>query len=590
LRLRADCEHEIRPLRAGYRLCLVYNLTLAKSKKRITAPRRSEQVERMGAILREWADADVPRKLVVTLEHQYTAEGLAWDALKGVDRARAQALLEGASRADCQALLGLLTLHQSGAAEGDWDYGYRGRWYDEEEDAGQHEMGEIYETSLTAEHWTDADGKRLPLGTLAVDEGEVLDPEAIEDVEPEEEFEGYTGNEGMTLERWYRHAAIFLWPNKRHFDVLCDAGTWNAVESLGPLVGRWQKSGKKKGAALRAECIDFASAILSRWSENPYDDRFPEKTQPCPLFRALAALGEPRLIQTYLGEVLPKDAAVDPGKALAPVCREHGWETFQQPLEAAFQRTTSETLERNVRLLEHVSLAGPGKKTGWSELCQALAVALVAALERIDAAPVEHDWRARRVSRADVLAGLARSLLATDQDELLSRLVEHALAHPEKYPLTEAHIAALTALGPWLRKHVKKPCPALSHWLAACREQLEALTAQEPQPPADFRREAPITCRCADCAELRRFLVDPHEAVHRFRAAEARRRHLEDSIRYNHCDLDRKTERTGSPHTLVCTKNAASYQEKLRKYHRDQEHLATVRSIAAACSRHDPRG
>ena len=35
----ADCEHEIRPVRKGYRLCLVYNLTLAKSKKPLGAPR-----------------------------------------------------------------------------------------------------------------------------------------------------------------------------------------------------------------------------------------------------------------------------------------------------------------------------------------------------------------------------------------------------------------------------------------------------------------------------------------------------------------------------------------------------------------------
>ena len=35
----ADCEHEIRPLKKGYRLCLVYNLTLSKSKKAISAPR-----------------------------------------------------------------------------------------------------------------------------------------------------------------------------------------------------------------------------------------------------------------------------------------------------------------------------------------------------------------------------------------------------------------------------------------------------------------------------------------------------------------------------------------------------------------------
>ena len=40
----ADCEHEIRPLRKGYRLCLVYNLTLAKSKQTISAPRNSERL------------------------------------------------------------------------------------------------------------------------------------------------------------------------------------------------------------------------------------------------------------------------------------------------------------------------------------------------------------------------------------------------------------------------------------------------------------------------------------------------------------------------------------------------------------------
>ena len=43
----ADCEHEVRPLRKGYRLCLVYNLTLAKSKKSPSAPRDSEHIERI---------------------------------------------------------------------------------------------------------------------------------------------------------------------------------------------------------------------------------------------------------------------------------------------------------------------------------------------------------------------------------------------------------------------------------------------------------------------------------------------------------------------------------------------------------------
>jgi hypothetical protein len=442
-------------------------------------------------------------------------------------------------------------------------------------------MGEIYETSLTAEHWSDSEGKRLPIKELSVKEDEVLDADALQEVEPEEEFEGYTGNEGMTLDRWYRHAALFLWPNRRHFSILCQAGSRDAVEALALLVSRWRKSGKKAGAALRAECVDFATSIIAQWKENPYAGFRAEKAEPCPLLRSLEAIGEPGLIKDYLRQVLPRDVTVDPGKTLAAVCRKHGPDTFQPELEAAFQGTTAETLERNVRLLESICLARPRTKTGWGELCRALAQTLVTALEQIDQEAAVRDWRAGTVKRGEVLAGLARSLLASEQCELLGRVVDHALARPGKYPLRDAHVTALTALGPWLGKNVKKPCPPLSRWLAWCREQLEALTAETPQPPADFRRAAPITCRCADCGELKRFLEDPGEQVHRFRVAEARRKHLESSIRQHHCDLDLRTERAGSPYTLVCTKNTASYKEKLKTFHKDQEHLTAIRSIQA---------
>src|SRR5437764_1040636 len=84
----ADCEHEVKPLRSGHRLCLVYNLTLAKGKKPPGAPRREEHVARVAEVLRAWAEGgEAPQKLAVPLGHQYTEQGLAWDALKGVDRA-----------------------------------------------------------------------------------------------------------------------------------------------------------------------------------------------------------------------------------------------------------------------------------------------------------------------------------------------------------------------------------------------------------------------------------------------------------------------------------------------------------------------
>ena len=166
---------------------------------------------------------------------------------------------EAARQVDCKAYLALLTFWESGSAEDDGDYGYgygrsRRRWYDEEEDeddeeeddgGGLHEMGEVFESSLSAEHWSDSAGQSLPIGTLSVEEDELLDPESLREVDPEEEFEGYTGNAGMTLERWYRHAAIVLWPVRKHFDVLCNEDSHKVVPVLEQMVARWKKSGRR---------------------------------------------------------------------------------------------------------------------------------------------------------------------------------------------------------------------------------------------------------------------------------------------------------------------------------------------------------
>jgi hypothetical protein len=587
----ADCEHEVRPLRKGYRLCLVYNLTLARSKKPIPAPRDSEHVERVGALLRDWAADGARRKLVITLDHQYTRGGVAWDALKGVDRAKARVLQEAARQAGCKAYLGLLTFWESGSAEetgGGSRYARRHHWrdaYDEEESStgtGKYTMEEVFDSSLTAEQISDREGQGLPISKLTIDRDELLDPEALTAVTPEEDYEGYTGNEGMTLERWYHHAAVFLWPERRHFEILCDDDSRRAVPVLNQMVARWQGSRGAGAAVLKTQSIDLARAILARWPDVPFAREVRLEQGIGDLLDTLVALDQPRLIGAFLGNVLVKDASVVPDMSLAVLCRKYGWETFQEQLLTFVKNTTRETLQRNVGLLEQVGTARAGKKQGWVELSARLAQELVSALEAIDQESDSHDWRSREVDRAEVLASLARALIASDQEELLSRVVAHVLAAPKTYPLTQAHMKALMSLQPWLKKNLKKPSPAVTGWLASCRAQLEALTASAPWEPTDFRRPAAIACECAECAELKQFLQDPRENVHRFRAREERRKHLEYTIRGNKCDLDLATDRRGSPQTLVCTKNMASYRERLKTFHQNQEHLKTLQAIEAS--------
>jgi hypothetical protein len=584
----ADCEHEVRPLRAGRRLCLVYNLTLKKGKKGLSAPRTSGFVAEAAALLRGWGGGEAAGKMAFILGHQYTAQGLAWDALKGADRVKAQVLDEAARQAGCRVHLALLTLHQTGGAEekdggpgwgddGEEEYDEDGEGEGGGDDSSPYVMTDLMDTELYGEHWCDSRGNRLPVGQIGVDEGEVLDPESLETVKPEEDYEGYTGNEGMTLDRWYRRAALFVWPAREHFKVLCGAGHAGASRALQAMVGRWAAGGRKD-AGLRDECVAFAAALVAGWPEVSPGGRAGK--EPDGLLPALDAVGEPDLVRGYLKEVLARDATIDPGEALEKVCRARGWATFQPGLQAAFEKTIPETLERNVRLLESFCLARPPRKAGWAELCAALAGAVVGAFERFDREQAAlNRWERRDVDRPALLASLARSLLAVGLDELLARVTAYALAHPKAYPLREAHVVALQSLQPWLVKHRKGPSAALAGWVRTCREQLEALTAEKPRPPADYRREANLHCKCADCQELKAFLMDPHEKVHSFRAIQDRRRHLEESIRGGNCDLDLRTDRKGSPHALVCIKNTASYEKRLQTYQCDLDRLKDVRAI-----------
>jgi len=127
-------------------------------------------------------------------------------------------------------------------------------------------------------------------------------------------------------------------------------------------------------------------------------------------------------------------------------------------------------------------------------------------------------------------------------------------------------------------KNLTKPSEAMARWVVSNREQLEKLTAREPEKPKDFRRSASVDCKCKYCSELKLFLENPTEAEHRFRYSQEHRSHLENIIHNNQCDLDVSTDRKGSPHTLVARKNVASYQRKLKTYQENLEYLVAVRS------------
>jgi len=83
--------------------------------------------------------------------------------------------------------------------------------------------------------------------------------------------------------------------------------------------------------------------------------------------------------------------------------------------------------------------------------------------------------------------------------------------------------------------------------LMVCREHLNARIAEPLEASKDRRRASKLKCRCPHCSELSRFLDNPEQKRWDFKAAEAKRRHVTDTIRRSKSDVDAETDKQGRP-------------------------------------------
>ncbi len=88
----ADCRHEVRPVRTGYRVTLTCNLLLeADPAGEVPVEPSAEAAryltEHFTTRVSRWKgdDREPPNRLVYLLDHEYTQRGLSWDRLKGAD-------------------------------------------------------------------------------------------------------------------------------------------------------------------------------------------------------------------------------------------------------------------------------------------------------------------------------------------------------------------------------------------------------------------------------------------------------------------------------------------------------------------------
>jgi predicted 2-oxoglutarate/Fe(II)-dependent dioxygenase YbiX len=573
----ADCVHEVLPVTAGHRLTLTYNLVRAGKGRLPEPPDYEEQQAGIAALLRGWRDkgthseADVPEKLVYPLDHAYTPAELGFPALKGADAAAAGVLAAAAREAHCDLHLALLTVEESGAAEYADSYGSRrGRW-GQEEDA--FEAGEVYDRSVTLSEWRHPDNQEAVLGTIPVDEeAELSPPDACDDLSPDEEhFHEATGNEGASFERTYKRAALVLWPSGRLFAVLSQAGLAVTLPYLDDLARRWAESGETHRSELWREAHDLAGHMLAQWPRQGGSGRRKTPSDAARMLGSLTQLDDTDAIEGFLGGVIAEDgfekddndAVIGALGRLPPTQR-------SSLIEPVFAGTAAICFGACANLLARAAAEWPDHRTPG---LMPAATRLVEALpgDPAQAAP-RPSWQDSPKVDASVVVDLMTGLCAID-GALAQRAADHLLAWPNAYGLDAVLVPVTRAL---LGRVGPSCAAAIGALRTACLLHLRTRIAEPLAPPADWTRPAALACRCPRCGELARFLADPERKTWVFKAAEADRRHVEDTIKRAGCDVDTATDRRGRPYSLVCTKNQASYERRAKQRRQDTENLARL--------------
>jgi predicted 2-oxoglutarate/Fe(II)-dependent dioxygenase YbiX len=552
----ADCRHEVRPITAGHRLTLIYNLLRPAGEPLPQPPDYDAEQAQVSALLRAWGTADnTPIKLIYPLEHAYTEAELGFDTLKGADAAVAGVINGAAAVAGCDLYLALVSIEESGWAE----YTGGGRWDDPEL-----EIGEVTDSRQTIHDWRHPDGHRPAMGELPFADDEVCPPGALDERDAAEpEFEEATGNAGASFDRLYQCAALVLWPRANRPVVLAQGGLAVSLPFLETLVGQWEDAGRRPDDPLRAEALALAARIRETWPTEPWARQQASKDgRGQALLGALTRLDDPEgCVHFIVGQVAtgafgPADngALITLLGRLAPA-RAADLLTAIITANAPRQPTAcADLLARRCAALE--------PETGAElDLLRAPALALLTALPsgQVTSPTV---WSQAPLPESPTPELVVHTLIALARidPDLADQALRHFLSLPAVYGMDAILLPAALVLHGSSGSEGPAVIAALR---TAVLQHLEERIALPLEPPTDWVRDAQLSCSCNYCLSLGRFLASATEPVWNFRAAETHRKHVTHTVNRDRCDLDLTTVKRGSPHTLVCTKNQASYERRV---------------------------
>jgi predicted 2-oxoglutarate/Fe(II)-dependent dioxygenase YbiX len=594
----ADCRHEVLRVTWGYRITLTYNLLLHGDTSRQEGD--DGTVAELADLLREHFSTPVPRyysgpatdppnRLVYLLDHEYTPRGLSWRRLKGADASRVALLRSAADRAGCESVLALADIKTTHSAFADDEgYGYRD-WYDEydedddeySDDAGdserEYDVQELIDSEGTLTHWTGPEGTRLEETSLSVDGDEVCASTPTGDLTPySSEYEGYMGNWGNTLDRWYHRAAVVVWPRDQAFANRAETSPAWALGELAAMASAGDVPGARAAAMTLAPFWDAAVR-----------GRIP---------------GEGGRISGLLGNALrAADALADPDTA-ALLLRPFRIESLTDAQVKSFAKIAGGYGQQWTAELLRIwfggdqpawAYGGRQERPRWvadslPALCEGLhatgSAGTLAAQRLVDLA---WEWLGK-----DIGAGLGSS--PSRRDEKLG-----GLGKPLASVLTAAAVIGAAGTRDMVTGYIREQGDAVTtlemsalrvaaelsgdgtrgeagfgDLAADCAARLRTRLDRPLRASGDWSIELPAGgCTCDLCDTLRVFLNDKGRRTFEWPLAKQRRQHIHSRIDTAELPVTHLTRRQGSPYTLVLTKTDALFAREQEARIRDETDL-----------------
>ena len=554
----ADCQHEVLPLTSGHRVALTYNLSLEGDSS--TGKIDALAVADVSSFLRTHFEAQ--DRLVYLLDHEYTEHGLSFERLKGVDAGRVAVLRAAARERDDEIVLALADVHETWSCDEPYQ---RHSWYDEDDDepdTGSYDLGELLDGGTTLVASIDSSGVPAQVGASGVRDDEMCATTPSGQLQPyASEYEGYMGNYGNTMDRWYRRGAVVMWPRSHDFAVRAQGSPRWALDALCGLLREKDLAGaRERTGSLAPFWADVAGRQLES-DEQVAGDGAELGTALDVAFELDDAPLATMLLRPFrLDQISTREAS-----ALAAAVDRYGVDWFRQLLaewETA-RRGWGHDGQRRVWIAELPALCRALTERGaWNvarDLVEVSATGLLATLERAGSLPQP----SRRAHALDELAGPAAGLLVgaviAEDTEVGAKLSAALSADDEQLRCAMTTLRLVAAVAP-----EQLTVGAIEGLAEITRMRLSARLARPARDPDDWSICAPDTCTCQLCGKLRAFLVDPGCQHLDWPLAEQGRRHVHDRIDRNELPVRHETRRSGRPYTLVLTKTSALFERERR--------------------------